>query len=174
LVSRLTQEKNVEFLFESVVKVLKNNEKSKFLVAGEGYSLPKLKKIVLDNKLEKRIIFAGIIHKEELKNYYAAGDIFVYSSKSETQGMIISEAMYCGLPIVAVDAPGVCDLVKDEINGFLVPESKDDFVMAIERLAVDGNLRRKFSEESKRIARENFTDKVCAEKMLKVYKSLIS
>ena len=48
------------------------------------------------------------------KDYYAAGDIFVYASKSETQGMVLTEAMYSGLPIVAVRATGAKDIVEDE------------------------------------------------------------
>lgn len=174
LVSRLTQEKNIEFLFNSVIKVLKNNGNAKFLAAGDGYFLPKLRKITLENNLESRIIFSGIAEKEELKNYYAAGDIFVYASKSETQGMIITEAMYSGLPIVAVNATGVCDLVRNNQNGFLVPEDETEFTNAVQKLIYNKSLREKFGEESKKIARENFTDSICAEKMLKVYEKLIS
>jgi len=174
LVSRLTEEKNIEFLFESVFKILRNNANTKFLIAGEGRLAPKLKKLARKNNLDDRIIFKGIVPKEELKNYYAAGDIFVYASKSETQGMIISEAMYSGLPIVAVDAPGVCDLVQNEINGFLVPEDESEFAMAVEKLIVDESQRNKFAAESKKIAQENFTDKVCAQKMLGVYQSLLN
>lgn len=174
LVSRLTQEKNIEFLFNSIFRVLKNKDNVKFIVVGEGCLVSKLKKMVAYNNLKGRVIFAGIVSKKELKNYYVAGDVFVYSSKSETQGMIISEAMYMGLPIVAVDAPGVCDLVQDEINGFLVSEDEKEFAMAVEKLIADENQRNKFSTESKRIAQENFTDKVCSDKMLEIYKSLIS
>ena len=173
LVSRLTQEKNIEFLFSSITKVLKNNLNVKFLVCGDGYLLPKLKKLAKENDLQEKIIFEGIVSKEELKNYYAAGDIFVYSSKSETQGMIISEAMYMGLPIVAVDAPGVCDLVQDEVNGFLTKENEFKFSSATQKLIDSKELRAAFSEASKRIAHENFTDKVCAEKMLNIYQYLI-
>ena len=169
LVSRLTQEKNIEFLFNSVIAVLKNNERARFLIAGDGYLLPKLKKLVRDNNLEGRIIFEGMVPKVELKNYYAAGDIFVYSSKSETQGMIVSEAMYCGLPIVALDAPGICDLVQNNVNGFLTSENKDEFAAAVEKLIDNNELRKKFSEASKKIAHENFTDQICTSKMLSLY-----
>jgi 1,2-diacylglycerol 3-alpha-glucosyltransferase len=174
LVSRLTQEKNIEFLFNSVIKVLKNNVKTKFLIAGDGNLSPKLKNIVLQNNLEDRILFEGIVSKENLKNYYAAGDIFVYTSKSETQGMIVSEAMYLGLPIVAVNAPGVSDLVRNNKNGFLVSENESEFSSAVQKLIDEKELRNKFSKESKKIARENFTDKICAEKMLHLYQSLLT
>jgi glycosyltransferase involved in cell wall biosynthesis len=173
LVSRLTQEKNIEFLFDSVIKVLKNNSNVKFLISGDGYLLPKLKNIARENNLENKIIFKGIVPKEELKNYYSAGDIFVYSSKSETQGMIVSEAMYCGLPIVAVNATGICDLVQNNVNGFLTAENENEFATVAQKLVYNEELRKNFSEASQKIARNNFTDQICASKMLKVYESLI-
>jgi len=172
LVSRLTSEKNIEFLFRSVIEVLKNNKNTKFLVAGDGDLAPKLKSMAKKNDLADRIIFQGIVDKSKIKNYYATGDIFVYASKSETQGMIITEAMYLGLPIVAVRAPGICDLVQDKINGFLVAEDEKEFAGAVNKLIADANLRKKFGEASARIARKNFTDKICAEKLLEVYKKV--
>lgn len=173
LVSRLTAEKNIEFLFRSAVKVLKNSKNTKFLVAGDGYLVPQLKLTAKENDLEERIIFEGIVDKKEIKNYYAAGDIFVYASKSETQGMIIAEAMYMRLPIVAVCATGICDLVEDKVNGFLVSEKEDEFAGAVTKLINDAYLRKKFGEESARIAREKYTDKICAQKMLEIYEKAI-
>jgi 1,2-diacylglycerol 3-alpha-glucosyltransferase len=173
LVSRLTSEKNIEFLFRAAVEVLKNNKNTKFLVAGDGYLLPKLKLMAEENNLADRIIFEGVVDKSEIKNHYAAGDIFVYASKSETQGMIVTEAMYMGLPIVAVKAPGICDLVQNEINGFLVEENGKNFSEATEKLVNDADLRKRFGLASARIAHENFTDKICAQKLLGIYKNAI-
>lgn len=173
LVSRLTAEKNIEFLLRSAVKVLKNSKNIKFLVAGDGYLVSRLKLTAKENDLEERIIFEGIVDKKEIKNYYAAGDIFIYASKSETQGMIVSEAMYAGLPIVAVRATGICDLVEDNVNGFLVSEKEDEFAEAVTKLIGDADLRKKFADESARIAREKYTDKICAQKMLEIYEKAI-
>jgi len=174
LVSRLTAEKNVEFLFRSVIKILKSDDNAKFLIAGEGNLVPALKKMAVGAGVENKIIFKGIVPKEELKNYYAAGDIFVYASKSETQGMIVSEAMYVGLPIVAVDATGSKDLVENNVNGFLVPESEKGFSEAVMKLINNEELRKKFSEASARIAREKYTDAICAERMLEVYQKAVN
>lgn len=183
LVSRLTQEKNIEFLFNSIIKILKADcplvsgqsaNKVKFLISGDGYLLPKLKNIAKENNLSDRIIFEGIVSKEELKNYYSTADIFVYASKSETQGMIVSEAMYCGLPIVAVNAPGICDLVQNNINGFLTSENEKELSGTVEKLIKDTDLRNKFGEASQKIARENFTDAISASKMLEIYNKLIA
>ncbi len=176
LVSRLTAEKNIKFLFRSLTSILSQRERRnlvKFLVVGGGYLVPKLKSMARENGLENKIIFAGVIGKEELKNYYAAGDIFVYASKSETQGMIVSEAMYMGLPVVAVDATGSKDLIENNVNGFLVPEKEDEFTKTVMKLIKDAELRKKMGENSARIAREKYTDKICACRMLEVYKKSI-
>jgi len=173
LVSRLTAEKNINFLFETVLEILRKNEKTKFMLAGDGYLLSELKAKAKKENLEDRIIFAGIVARKELKNYYVAGDIFVYASKSETQGMIITEAMYVGLPIVAVKAPGIESLVENNRNGILTAERKDEFVLAVEKLIADEGLRKKMGEESAKIAREKYTSKICAQKLLEVYKTLI-
>jgi 1,2-diacylglycerol 3-alpha-glucosyltransferase len=173
LVSRLTAEKNIEFLFDSLFELIRKNIKVKFLIAGDGDLTPKLKKITLERGISDWVIFQGIVPREEIKDYFAAGDIFVYASKSETQGMIITEAMYSGLPIVAVRATGAQDLIQDGINGILVKDDKKEFSDAVEKLIIDKEIREKFGKESARIAREKYTSEICAGKMLEVYKKLI-
>lgn len=173
LVSRLTQEKNIEFLFRSAIRVLKSMSNVKFLVAGDGHLVPALKEAVAKNNVQDKVIFAGIMDREGLKNYYAAGDIFIYASKSETQGMIISEAMCLGLPVVAVRATGIQDLVQDNANGFLVSENEEEFAEAVKKLVENTELRENFAKISKSIAEKKYTSKVCADKMLEIYNSLI-
>jgi len=169
---RLTEEKNMEFLFRALLPVLKNN-KVKFLVAGDGYLAPRLKKFCSEAGIADKVFFCGVIARSEIKNYYAAADIFVHSSLSETQGMVMTEAMYCGLPIVAVKATGASSLVLNNGNGFLVPENEKDFTEAVLKLVNDIELRNNFSETSARIARLQFTSEVCAKKMVEVYENLL-
>ncbi len=169
LVSRLTEEKNISFLFDVVAEVLKKNPKAKFMLVGDGYLKAELEKESQKRNLDQQIIFAGLALAEEIKNYYAAGDIFVYASKSETQGMIITEAMYMGLPIVAVKATGIESLVEENVNGFLTAENKEEFIKTTQKLLDDAALRQKMSAESSRIAREKYTASASAEKMLQVY-----
>jgi glycosyltransferase involved in cell wall biosynthesis len=172
LITRITAEKNVEFLFDALGQVLKK-DKIKFLLGGDGYLMPKLKQRAKGEGLADKIIFSGVISHDEIKDYLAAGDIFVDASKSETQGMGLSEAMYSGLPVVAVAASGTNSLVQNNVNGILVSENKDEFSRAIEKLVADANLRQEMGEASKKIARENFTSDVCARKMLDLYSSAI-
>jgi len=173
VLTRLTAEKNVEFLLECAIEVLKKNQRVKFLICGEGDLEDSLRLRAKKSGFGERIIFTGIIPDEEKRNYYASGDVFVYASKSETQGMILTEAMYAGLPIVAVRATGVRDIVEDGETGFLVSEDKKEFGNAVEKLIRDENLRKKFGEAAKGVAREKYTSSICVQKMLRVYENAI-
>ncbi|MFZ2192775.1 MAG: glycosyltransferase [Candidatus Moraniibacteriota bacterium] len=173
MVSRLTSEKNVEFVFRSVKNILKK-ENVKFLVVSDGYLMLKLKEFCAKENISEKVIFCGEVKREEIKNYFAAADIFVYGSKSETQGMIITEAMYMRLPIVALNATGINSLVLNKGNGFLVSENEQEFEDAVLKLINDKDLREKFSETSARIAKMKFTSSVCANRMLELYREAIA
>lgn len=174
VMTRLTAEKNMEFLTDVAIGILKKNKETKLMICGDGDLKDRLFEKVENAGLGDKVIFVGIVSDSEKKNYYAAGDIFVYASKSETQGMVLTEAMYSGLPIVAVRATGVKDIVEDGQAGFLVRETKKEFADAVQRLIDDADLRRKFGEEAKRVAQSKYTSSVCAENMLKVYENLKS
>lgn len=183
VMTRLTAEKNMDFLVDATLDIMsgyarsgearKKNKKTKFMICGNGDLKDELREKVSDAKLGERVIFIGIVSDVEKKNYYAAGDIFVYASKSETQGMILTEAMYSGLPIVAVRATGAVDIVENGRTGFLVSEDKTEFAETVQKLIDDENLRKNFGEIAERVAREKYTSKVCAQKMLEVYEKYI-
>lgn len=183
VMTRLTAEKNMEFLVDAVLPILKKNNKTKFMICGEGNLKGILGKKVATAGLADKVVFVGIVSGAEKKNHYAAGDIFMYASKSETQGMILTEAMYSGLPIVAVRATGAVDIIEDgplrrnsseaRRTGFLVREDKKEFADAVQKLIDNENLRKSFGEEAKRAAEEKYTSEVCAEKMLEVYEKAI-
>jgi len=171
-VSRLTPEKNVEFILQSVKDILKRDD-IKLMIVGGGYLTPELKYFCKQAKIKNEVIFCGEIERKEIKNYYASGDIFVYGSKSETQGMTVTEAMYMGLPIVAVKATGINNLVLNDSNGFLMRENKQAFAQAVEKLIADKNLRQKFGKTSQKNIQDQFTSEVCAQKMLAIYEKAI-
>jgi glycosyltransferase involved in cell wall biosynthesis len=81
--------------------------------------------------------------------------------------------MYSGLPVVAVRATGVRDIVEDGKTGFLVSEDKKEFQDAVQKLLDGENMRKQFSREAKRVAREKYTSGICAKKMIKVYEDTI-
>ncbi len=172
-ISRMTEEKNVCFLARVIKKVLIRNKDAYFLFGGEGDLFYEVREILRDELISGRIIFVGKIDRELIKNYLDAADIFVYASITETQGTIISEAMYMGLPVVAVKASGVKDMVIDGRTGYLTDESIDDMVYAVLRCITEDSDRQSLAKEAELYAKENYTIEVCTEKLLDVYNQAI-
>ncbi len=174
LLSRLTEEKNVEFLLRALIPVIKKYSHIKLLLGGEGYLLETLKSISENNCVKDRVIFSGLVPKDEVKDYLAAGDIFVHASKSETQGMILSEAMYTGLPIVAVDATGAKDLIAHKVSGLLTGDSMKEFSAMVELLINNPLMRETLGDNAKEIARKKYASEICAKEMMRVYEEAIA
>jgi glycosyltransferase involved in cell wall biosynthesis len=96
----------------------------------------------------------------------------VFASTSETQGMVLLEAMAGGCPVVAVRASGVYDVVKDGYNGFKVAESSDNWAEAVINLLSDSKQLSVLSENSRLFA-ENYSVEKITEKVLKLYRRVI-
>lgn len=172
-ISRLTEEKNVSFLFRSVASALKKNPQLKFIMAGDGYLLSELEEFCWKNKISDRVFFPGLLPRNQVGDYFFAADLFVYASQSETQGIVILEAMQAGLPIVAVRATGISSLVRDQENGYLVESSEQALTEAILHLTQDKKKLQEFGVCSQKIVAENYTSSISAEKLLKVYAEAI-
>ncbi len=172
-VGRLAPEKNLPFLTRAAASFLKKEKEALFLVVGSGPSEEALLNYFKEQKLEDRLRLAGEMKGEKLIKAFQAINVFAFSSQSETQGMVLNEAMAAGTPVVGVDAPGVRDIVKDKINGRLIPhESEEEFAEALswvlKRSPVE---RRKLIAEAKKTAKQ-FSLPRCANKALQLYGSL--
>ena len=120
-VGRLSPEKNLVFLAQVVTRFLKSHESARFLVIGEGPSERDLLAACREAGVVGRLISAGVLRGRALVEAYAAMDVFAFASKSETQGLVVTEAMAARAPVVALNAPGVREVVEDKINGRLLP-----------------------------------------------------
>jgi glycosyltransferase involved in cell wall biosynthesis len=118
-VGRLAPEKNLTYLATAAAAFLERNRESYFLVVGEGPSEEKFQS-AFEGERKDRLVMAGRLTGMELSDAYAAMDVFAFSSKSETQGMVVAEAMAAGNPVVALDAPGVREMIEDDKNGKLL------------------------------------------------------
>jgi len=172
-IGRLAPEKNLEFLARAVVGFMKKYPRAHFLIGGQGPSEEMIRDIFVEASLSDRLHLAGVFKGKELVDVYHAMDVFVFASQSETQGMVLDEAMAAGLPVVAVDAPGVREVVHDRINGCLLShENTDDFVSALEWVQKQTADQ---LEEIKTACRETaglFAMDKCAQKALEIYTSL--
>ncbi len=117
---RLASEKNLEFLTNCMVELLKKNPRVHALIVGLGPSEKMIKDTFRRQGLEKRLHLTGVLRYQHLVDAYFAMDVFAFASLSETQGIVLIEAMAAGVPVVALDAPGARDVVEDYHNGRLL------------------------------------------------------
>lgn len=129
---RLAPEKNLEFLAESAAAFLKSEDRAHFLVAGTGPSEPAIREIFDREAVGDRLHLSGVLQHPLLASAYHAMDVFAFASKTETQGMVLTEAMAAGVPVVALDAPGAREVVVDGGNGrLLASENVAEFAKAL-------------------------------------------
>ena len=133
---RLAPEKNLEFLAQAAVDFIGRHAQAHFLVIGSGPSEKAMREIFARAGLEAHLHIAGILQRQELADALHAMDVFAFASRSETQGMVLTEAMAAGVPVVGLDAPGVREVVRDRHNGrLLFNETVDAFTDALQWIA---------------------------------------
>ena len=129
---RLAWEKNVDFLTESVISFLQGGDERYFLLVGGGDAEAAIVQRFEDAGLASRFKRAGVLEGQALADAMNAMNLFAFTSKSETQGMVLTEAMASGLPVVALDASGVREVVRDRHNGRLLQDATaEDFSDAL-------------------------------------------
>jgi len=171
-VGRLAKEKNVSFLLRSFKLILEQIKNSRLMLVAGGPLQDQLKKEAADLGVLDRTIFTGEVSYPEVLNYYAAADLFVFSSITETQGLVLPEAMAAGTPAVAVDSEGVSDMVENGVSGYLVELNEHIFA---EKVVTVLNDTEGFAELKTKTIKyvEKFSSKTFAKKIESIYSSLI-
>jgi glycosyltransferase involved in cell wall biosynthesis len=171
-VSRLAPEKNMDFLSDAVLEFLASNTNAWFLIAGTGPLENELKNRYKASAVGERIVMVGSLKGRELFDLYHAMDVFAFASQSETQGLVIAEAMAAGVPVVAVQAPGVEDLVQDGVNGrLLAQEDQAAFTQALVWVAALSQDKRAALKSNALKTVQEFSDTTCARKVLALFKT---
>lgn len=172
-VSRLSKEKNLFFLLNGL-RYIRNNTNVKFrcMIAGDGPEKKNIEKYIIKNGLEKEIELLGTIQPNEINKYYLASDIFVFSSTTETQGMVLVEAMAASLPVVAVSSSGTNDVIQNKINGFKTKEDVREWGDRIISLLENPNLLKEMSLNASNTAK-SFSIELMGHQVLQIYGELL-
>lgn len=126
-VSRISHEKNIEFLINSVNALKKRTDMPfKLVCVGDGPKREEYKETCKKLNITE-IEFVGKADNADIKNYCRAADAFLFASKSETQGIVVLEALAVGTPVIALRATGVSDIVMNGVNGVLAEENVEEF-----------------------------------------------
>lgn len=169
---RVAYEKNIDFLFRVLKRILPEFPNTRLVVAGEGPAKASLIEMHKQMGLEGKVLFLGYFSVEDWVNCYAAADLFTFASVTETQGLVVTEAMAVGTPVVAVGAMGVLDVMKGGRGGTLVGLDEGEFAEAVRKYLTDKELLEAKSKEAFEYAKE-WSSGAMARKMIGNYEKAI-
>jgi glycosyltransferase involved in cell wall biosynthesis len=171
-VGRISYEKNCDVIINAFKQIKETFPGATLTIIGEGPALPSLKSQAESLNLKESIDFKGFVNNSELHTVYPQYDLFLTASTMETQGLVILEAIACGLPAVGVKSYAIPELIQEGKNGFNAEpfQSKELAELSIKVLK-DKDLYRKFSENSLAISQDHELGK-CVDKMDEVYQAM--
>ena len=171
---RFAVEKNLPYLAEAVARALKRNRQAWAMFVGDGPTRTGMERIFNRARVAERVIFTGRLSGRRLHDACAAMDLFAFSSKSETQGLVLAEVMASGTPVIALNASGAREVVRDRHNGRLLPADAtiEHFARALSGTVRSPESRRRWSEAARRTAME-FDRSRTDDKLQRLYRQLI-
>ena len=161
--------KGVVYLIEAFALI--PDQKALLMIVGDGDLRQQFEQLAALSGVADRVIFTGVVPNEELPPYYTAADIFVLPSfPPESFGIVLIEAMACGLPVIAHDIPGVRSVVDDKGNGLLIqPGNKAALVKSIEYLLADPEIRKDIGINAREKAEAKYTWSNATSKLVDIY-----
>ena len=157
-VSRLDEEKKIDEIIKIFSKI--NNENSNLYIIGDGKEFEKLKELVKDLKLTKKVHMLGYLNKEQIEKYMLKSSLFLMTSISEGLPMVLLEAMSYGVPCIAYETDsGTSDIIDDTKNGYIIKNrNESEYIEKINDLIDDSKKLKEFSnnaiQKSKEFSKE--------------------
>lgn len=159
--SRISYEKNIQAVLAAFVQVLKEEDKVKLVVAGDGPYLDSLKEQAVQLQIQDQVIFTGMIAPSETALYYKAADFFISASTSETQGLTYLESLASGTPVIAHGNPYLDNLISDKMFGTLYYGEQDLAGAILESLIATPDMdEQKLADKLYEISAENFGKRI--------------
>ena len=154
-IGRTAFEKNIDFLLNMMPRVLARYPDALLLIAGEGPALPHLRDLVRRLRLEASVKFVGYLDRAGgLLDCFRAGDVFVFASRTETQGLVLLEAMALGVPVVSIAEMGAIDILEAGKGALIAAPDGVQFAATVCGLLDSPRLRRQLAEEGVAYAAE--------------------
>jgi 1,2-diacylglycerol 3-alpha-glucosyltransferase len=171
-IGRVAHEKNIEFLLRVFAAVRARVPEALFLIAGEGPASASLRELAARLDVAQAVHFVGYLDRDtELLDCYAAADVFVFASRTETQGLVLLEAMAQGAPLVSTAKLGTRSILQEGCGALIVEEELEAFAAATVRVLKDAPLRARLAEEGRRYARE-WSSLAMARRLAELYRGM--
>jgi glycosyltransferase involved in cell wall biosynthesis len=172
-VGRVAHEKNIGFLLQAMTHAIQRMPELLLVIAGEGPALPSLQKQVHALGLGDSVRFVGYLdRKDELPDCYAAADVFAFASRTETQGLVLLEAMAAGLPVFALASLGTRSIIEPERGAVAAPDNPQTFGHGLAELVADRCRLSQLAREGRHFAKE-WSAPERAGQLAALYRSLV-
>lgn len=171
-IGRLGIEKSIDYLIKAFGLVAKENKNTVLVIVGEGTEKQNLQNLTIQLGLKDRVYFTGNIDFEDMPLVYKDAYLLLFASRTETQGMVILEALASGLPVVAINDAVYDGIIKDKKNGILVSNNIDQFTKACLLLLNSPSYRNELSKNARKTI-QKFPVSKTAEALEKLYEKLI-
>ncbi len=168
-VGRLDREKSVDRVLAAFERIAGTVPRCRLLVVGQGTQARVLARRAASLPVGNRIAFLGVRPHASLAALYGAADVFLFASETETQGLVLAEAAACGLPSVAVQAPGCDEVVRDGETGLLTKAEPAALADAAIGLLLDGERRVVMGLRAREVAERDFDVRRQIDRTLAVY-----
>jgi 1,2-diacylglycerol 3-alpha-glucosyltransferase len=154
-IGRVAHEKNIGFILEVVARARRSFPNLLLIIAGEGPARKSLEKRAAALGITDNCLFVGYFNRgQELWDCYATGDAFVFASNTETQGLVLLEAMTLGTPVISTAVLGTRDILAPARGALIAAPDVDDFCHKVVQLLQQPALRQRLSLEAREYARE--------------------
>lgn len=171
-VGRIAHEKNMETLFRAVSRAFDSDPSLVFWLVGDGPMREECVHMAREMGIGDRVRFVGFVPRHEVDQYYAAADLFVFASMTETQGLVVGEAMAHGLPPVVVSGGGASAAVADGENGIIVNNDANAMSAAILQILNHDVAYARISEMARKSMR-GYTTAHMTQSVLEVYDQVL-
>ena len=164
----------LEYLIRSAPIVLKKRNDVAYIIGGDGPLRPHLINLAKTLGVEKHIIFTGSIPSDQLPHYYVASDVVVVPSLQEGWGLVVTEAMATGKPVIGTEVGGIPDQIIDGYNGFLVPPRDPEAIARkIIELLENPEKTKEMGKKARQLVEEKFDIEIRVKKLVRLYKELL-
>lgn len=173
-VGRLDKRKGVQYLIRAMKHIVKDFPTAKLYIIGNGNLRNSLEELARREKVNNHVVFLGKVPTNDLIEWYNKAEVFVLPSLFEGFGIVALEAMACGTPVIGTKVPGIVDIIEHEKTGLLVsPKNEKELGENLKQMLSTPKMRRRFVHKSKKRLEKKFEWKVIAEKVDKIYKTLV-
>ena len=175
LVGRVAHEKNIGFLLRVLAEVRRSVPNVLFIIAGEGPALPALQRAAGQDGLAANTLFVGYLDRRgALLDCYRAADVFVFASRTETQGLVLLESLALGVPVVSTAVLGTKEVLRNAAGAIAVAENVTEFTSAVVEVLTQPALRAALGNAGRQFVAQNWSSLEMAKRLAQLYDEIVA